>query len=318
MSGRNSSRLLFINYHYIRDPHTYQFPGIHSLSMDAFREQVEWLRVRFHFATRLEVERFLLERIPLPGPSVFLTFDDGLVDHWQAKCEVLDPLGIQAGFFVCSRPAVEGRVLSVHKVHWLRAHTEPDAFEREFFSHVPEKLKPTADAPWLDAARRTYIYDTETAARLKYALNFVLPSALVDSITSAMMVERGVDEREFCGLTYMGDAELRSLVADGHALGVHGHTHEPFSRLGSELPYEIGLNHDYLNRASGVPPRWVSYPYGRKDAIPEPAALEQLFAEFGFDLGFTLLGNWNDGTQDRRRLYRINTNDLKPAVDKFF
>jgi peptidoglycan/xylan/chitin deacetylase (PgdA/CDA1 family) len=317
MTGRNSSRLLFVNYHYSRDPNAYRFPGIHSLAIDAFRAQVEWLRARFRFATRVEVDRFLIEGIPLPEPSVFLTFDDGLVDHWQAKCEVLDPLGIQAGFFVCSRPAVEGRVLSVHKVHWLRAHTEPNAFASEFLSHVPENLRPAADAPWLDAARRTYIYDTESAAHLKYALNFVLPSDLVDNITSAMMAERGIDEREFCRLTYMGDAELRSLVADGHALGVHGHTHEPFSRLGSELPYEIGVNHDYLTRASGAAPRWVSYPYGRKDAIPEPYELDRLFTEFGFDLGFTLLGNWNDGTQDRRRLHRINTNDLQAAVQEF-
>ena len=314
MANVSASRLLFVNYHYIRDPNAYAFPGIHSLSMEGFRDQVSWMGERFAFATPEQVRSFLIEGRPLAKPSVFITFDDGLVDHWQAKCEVLDPLGIQAGFFVCSRPAVEGRVLSVHKVHWLRSHTEPDAFAAEFFSHVPENLKPTANAPWLDAARRTYIYDTESAAHLKYALNFVLPPQLVDDITSVMMAERGVDEREFCRNTYMSDVELRSLVDEGHVLGVHGHTHEPFARLGQQLPGEIRINYDYLTRASGAEPRWISYPYGRQDAIPEPEMLDHLFAEFNFDLGFTLLGKWNDGTQDRRRLCRVNTNDVQAAA----
>lgn len=314
MTDATASRLLFVNYHYIRDPQAYAFPGIHPLAMPAFRAQVEWLRARFHFPTPGEVERFLLQRTPLPRPGVFLTFDDGLVDHWQAACEVLDPLGIRAGFFVCSRPAIEGRVLSVHKVHWLRSHTEPAAFAAEFFSHVPEELRPHADAPWLAHARQAYVYDTDDAARLKFALNFVLPRALVDSITSRMMAERGIDEREFCRTTYMSEDQLRTLVARGHVLGVHGHTHEPFSRLGEALFTEVRTNLDFLTRATGVPPPWVSYPYGRKDAIPAPAALERLFAEFGFRLGFTLLGDWNDGTQDRRRLHRVNTNDVPAAV----
>lgn len=313
MTDANSSRLLFVNYHYIRDPNAYAFPGIHSLSMDDFRAQVEWLGERFYFATPGEVEGFALEGRPLPRPSVFITFDDGLVDHWEATREVLDPLGIHAGFFVCSRPGVEGRVLSVHKVHWLRSHTEPKAFAAEFFSHVPDDLRPRADAPWLQRARGAYVYDTEEVAQLKYALNFVLPSALVDDITSAMMTARGIDEREFCRTTYMGGRELRSLVDGGHVLGVHGHTHEPFSRLGDDLFREVRINFDFLAQASGQPPRWVSYPYGRKDAIPSDDALDRLFSEFGFRLGLTLLGTWNDGTQDRRRLCRVNTNDVEAA-----
>ena len=314
MTDDRAPRLLFINYHYIRDTQ-YRYPGIHALPIPAFKDQVEWLRGRFHFATPDQVESFLLDGKGLPGPSVFLTFDDGLVDHWQAAREVLDPLDIRAGFFVCSRPAIEGRVLSVHKIHWLRAQTAPDEFASEFYSHVPRHLQPAPDEPWFESARRTYVYDSEIAARLKYALNFVLPSDIVDSVTSEMLAKRGIDEREFCSRTYMGEGDLRTLRTRGHVLGVHGHTHEPFSRLGEALYDEIRVNRDFLARAGGETPRWVSYPYGRKDAIPAPDALERLFSEFGFRLGFTLLGGWNAGMQDCRRLFRINTNDVAALVD---
>ena len=119
----------------------------------------------------------------LPGPSVFLTFDDGLEDHWRAARDTLDPLGIKAAFFVCSRPAREKRALTVHRVQWLRSQTPPSDFEADFFRRLPEDLRPKGNETWIETAKRTYVYDMPAVARVKYALNFVLPPELVDTIT---------------------------------------------------------------------------------------------------------------------------------------
>src|SRR6185437_14404933 len=99
------------------------------------------------------------------------TFDDGLVDHWHAAREVLDPLGIKGAFFVCSRPAVEGRALTVHKIQWLRAHIDPTQFAEEFFALAPPGRGPSDQDAWSARAERTYTYDTPQQARLKFALN---------------------------------------------------------------------------------------------------------------------------------------------------
>src|SRR5262245_51975026 len=131
MTEVEQSRLLFVNYHYIRDPAAYRYPGIHPIGIAEFRAQVEQLRDRVRFALPAEVEAFILDGRALPGPSVVPTFDDGLMDHWQAACEVLDPLGIRGAFFVCSRPAIAKRALMVHKIQWLRAHTRPSEFAAE-------------------------------------------------------------------------------------------------------------------------------------------------------------------------------------------
>jgi len=312
MPGAPKPRLLFITYHYVR-PAQYPFSGIHPISLQDFSDQVQALRQSYHFASPAEVEAFVAGDNRLPSDSVFLTFDDGLTDHWIACRQVLDPFGIKAAFFACSRPPIEARALSVHKVHWLRAHTEPPEFAEEFFSYLPEDQRPDGSEDWVAAAERTYVYDTPQAARLKFALNFVLPADVVDDVTSRMFAARGIDEADFCSTTYMSDEQLRQLTVDGHVVGVHGHSHRPFSELDEELHDDVARNVDYIGQATGRRPDWVCYPYGRKTAIPDEEALADLFSSFDFRLGVTLLGDWNVGGEDRKQLRRINTNEV-PVV----
>lgn len=315
MTEPGQSRLLFVNYHYIRDPAAYRYPGIHPIGMAEFRAQLQSLQGRFRFPSPGEVEAFVLDGRELPGPSVVPTFDDGLMDHWQAACEVLDPLGIKGAFFVCSRPAVTKRVLMVHKIQWLRAHTSPSEFAGEFFSLVPPELRPTGHETWIARAERAYKYDTPLVARLKFALNFVLPTELVDDVTSRMFANRGIDEGRFCAETYMSEAHLRSLAERGHVVGVHGNTHAPFSRLGQRLLDDVGANVAYLADATGRPPSWVAYPYGRADAVPDDAVLTSLFRHFNLKVGLTLMGTWNLGGENPARLNRININELEAVAE---
>jgi peptidoglycan/xylan/chitin deacetylase (PgdA/CDA1 family) len=314
MTEVEQSRLLFVNYHYIHDPDVYRYPGIHPIGMAEFRAQVEQLRDRVRFASPAEVEAFVLDGRALPGPSVVLTFDDGLMDHWHAACEMLDPLGIKGAFFVCSRPALAKRALTVHKIQWLRAHTNPSDFATEFFSLIPPELRPNGHEAWVTQAERAYKYDTPLVARLKFALNFVLPSELVDEVTSQMFVNRGIDEAGFCERTYMTESHLRSLADRGHVVGVHGHIHAPFSRLGDALSDDVATNVTYLTKATGRAPSWVAYPYGRADAIPDDEVLTSLFRRFDFKIGLTLMGTWNVGGESPARLNRINTNELDAVI----
>lgn len=314
MTELEQSRLLFVNYHYIRDPASYRYPGIHPIGMTEFRAQVEQVRNRVRFASPVEVEAFILDGRELPGPSVVPTFDDGLMDHWQAACEVLDPLGIKGAFFVCSRPAIAKRALMVHKIQWLRAHTSPSEFAEEFFSLIPPELRSNGHEGWIARAERAYKYDTPMVARLKFALNFVLPGELVDEVTSRMFANLGIDEARFCEQTYMTAAHLRSLADRGHVVGMHGHTHAPFSRLGEGLLDDVGTNVAYLADAIGRSPDWIAYPYGRADAVPDDAVLASLFRRFNLKIGLTLMGTWNLGGENPTRLNRINTNELEVVM----
>jgi peptidoglycan/xylan/chitin deacetylase (PgdA/CDA1 family) len=314
MASDDLSKLLFVNYHYIRDASAYRYPGIHPLSPGVFERQIASIKKSFHVAEPGEVEDFFLNGRKFTRPSVFITFDDGLVDHWQAARDVLNPLGIKAAFFVCSRPALAGRALTVHKIHWLRAHTDPAEFTEELFSYLPADRHQSSHEPWSAAAERMYVYDTPQVARLKFALNFILPSDVVDDVTSRMLVSRNIDERTFCRQTYMPDDQLRALTGQGHVIGLHGHSHTPFLRLGDGVFSELKQNRDHITQACGDHPCWVSYPNGRDDAIPDPAILGRLFADLDLRLGFTTLGTWNNGSENRMRLNRINNNEVAAVL----
>ncbi|HEV7276278.1 MAG TPA: polysaccharide deacetylase family protein [Devosiaceae bacterium] len=302
-------RLLLVNYHYVRDPKVYAYPGIHPLSPEQLRRQVGKLGSTLELLTPGEAEAYLLGRRPLDRPSALLTFDDGLVDHAWAAREILDPLHIKAVFFVCTRPLVEERALVVHKVHYLRATTEPEQFRREFLELLPGEWQGSElSSEQREAARRTYIYDRPEHGDLKYLINFVLPEHVVDAVTTGMFEGHEIDEAEFCRRTYMDANALRALEASGHRVEAHTHDHRPVTTLGPDESELMTRNVDVLTQVLGRRPTWISFPYGRDWALqPDPAAFCR---RYGFQIGITLTGDWVRPEHRPYAVDRINTNEV--------
>ncbi|MBN2059257.1 MAG: polysaccharide deacetylase family protein [Deltaproteobacteria bacterium] len=314
MIAQDNSILLIINYHYIRDPDQYPYPGIHPITMEEFTEQVNWLRDRFYMATPGEVEAFATMNVRLPGPSIFLTFDDGLSEHEIIAREILRPLGIRGAFFIASRPFLDHRALMVHKIHWLRANMHPDEFYHQFTGLLPQKFKDVKmDEESIEAALRTYIYDTRQDAMLKYLINFQLPSEIVDQVASEMLNLRRISENDFCNQLYMSESQIRALAEDGHIIGSHGHTHRVFSNLErTVLEEELRTNISYIEKIAGSRPRWISYPYGTIQSVPDN--IDAVCEKFGFSIGLLLdkdRKRWNTGDESSYQMDRINSNHLK-------
>ena len=307
-------KLLFINFHYVRDPDQYDHPGIHPIAPEEFRWQVEMLAARFHMATPQEAEAFVYGQAELPGPSVLLTFDDGLTDHAEAARDVLDPLGIKSICFVLSRPLMERRAVAIHKVHWLRATAEPIAFREAFLSHLPDPSKRLFDEGVEPSeAQAAYPYDSLADAKLKCLLNFHIALEVVDDICSRMLAERGIDEATFCGSIYMSDDNLRELHANGHMIAAHGHTHTAFARLDYQnMIEEITQSMDCIEAITASRPTWLSYPNGRASMIPHDAT--NACQELGIRLALTLKVGWNSGDESPFRLNRVNTNELNKVL----
>jgi peptidoglycan/xylan/chitin deacetylase (PgdA/CDA1 family) len=310
-----SQRLLLVNYHYVRAPHAHPYPGIHPISPDAFTQQVKQLAGQLHIATPEEVEGFVLQGRELPRDSVLITFDDGLVDHAETARHILDPMGIKAVFFVCSRPLIEQRAVSVHKIHWLRATTEPDRFRADFLACMPEEWRARGlSDDEKKAARSTYIYDRPQDADIKYLLNFLLPEEVVDAATSGMLKQSGISEAEFCRRTYMDGETLRALEAAGHRVEAHTHDHRPVTRLGAKEEELMARHVQALHHILGRKPQWISFPYGRDWALPpDPAAFCR---RHGFAVGVTLKGKWVTREHAPYALERINTNEVEQVVSE--
>lgn len=306
--SKHTVQLLFVNYHYIRDPGAYEYPGIHPLSRDRFEAEVDRLQDAFHMATPKEVEAFAAGEFRFDRPSVFLTFDDGLVEHLDVARDVLEPRGIRGAFFIITAPIVEHRAATVHKIHWLRATTPPEVFADEFKSHLSDAYRSEISVPDPEATA-IYPYDTEAVAQMKYAISFRLPLEVVGQTASKMLTARGEDEATFCAQTYLDRDGVARLAKGGHVVGVHGHNHLVFSKVSPEaLDAEISRNVEILSEITGQPPEWISYPYGRESALPPDP--DDVCKRFGFRVGVSLVAGWNAGGEPASRLNRINTNEV--------
>ena len=317
MTDNQDAGLLVVNYHYIQRRDNYPYPGIYPVDPEVFKAQVEWLTKRFFIPTPAQVEAFALGKEGFPGPGVFLTFDDGLAEHGRVAREVLGLLGVKAAFAVSSRPIVEKKALLVHKIHWLRATTEPGRFREEFMGLVPEKWVASV---WDDGARQAaleiYVYDTPEDALLKYLINFLIPNDVADGVATEMLRGRDIEEEAFCTRFYLGEREIRELTHAGHVVGNHGHSHIPFSRLSeSELDHEIGKSKEAIEGVTGVEQRWVSYPNGRTWALPKDP--KGFCMRYGFTMGLALDGGWNRMGQAPYQLVRLNENDVKNVLPEW-
>lgn len=303
-------RLLVLTYHYIREKGG-PYAGIHPIRPDEISAHIRLLKEFLHPATKEEVSGFAKGESALEHDSFFLTFDDGLKDHHTAARKVLKAHKIKGAFFICTRPLESFRSPTVHKVHWLRANTEPEQFLVMLKKHLPpqwSELELTHEQR--RQASMMHIHDEENVQVVKYALNFLIPYEVVDRATSRMLVEKGVTENQFCKMTFMSKEEIAELSSEGHIIGLHGHDHAPLSSFDpSKQESDLDRNASILEKIIGFRPTWLSYPYGRPDALPkDPTGLCQRTA---VSLAFTLVSGFNETGVQSASLCRITPNELK-------
>lgn len=314
MSG---ARLLIVAYHYVRSRNGLPHPGIHPVTMEEFRDQVSRLQKRWRVISPDEAQQWARGG-KLTGDSVLITFDDGLVDHYHAAKEVLNPLGIRAAFFVPTLPFHEQRGLGVHLVHWLRAHTEPEQFQRDFVNALPEASRVHFEShamrkKWQKAAHETYQFDVPEHRLLKYFINFIMPAEELTANCERMLNAHGVSMTEFHKQTYLSRQQLEDLIQVGHTVGCHGHSHLPFSRLhGPSEQKEMTTCLETVRSWQGAHPEWVAYPYGGDWALPRnPAAFCR---RWGFDFGLTYRRGWNDRSIPPVQWKRIDVNEIPQYI----
>ena len=310
---RNAGRLLVITYHYVREAGG-PYPGIHPVSAETLGQQIDFLLHCYHPASVQEVHDFALSIRSLERDSFFLTFDDGLQDHYVVAREVLNHFQIKSAFFIPTRPQLSFRSPTVQKVHWLRAHIEPSGFGKMLNRLLPDQWSEIQlSKEDKRRASEMHIHDVSETQALKYALNFIIPNDVIDDVTSRMLIELGMTEEEFCRMTFMDSEQIRQLASEGHAVAMHGHEHVPLSSLDyADLHEDVSKNAGLLEELLGYPPKWISYPYGRQEALPDDP--ENFCRKHGLDLGFSLISGFNFYGDNRAVLKRITPNELHRYV----
>ena len=297
-----------VNYHYVRPSYDYPHGGVHGLTSEGFRSQIQTLADGWEMVHPREVVE-AVETDRQPGErDCLVTFDDGLREQIEVALPILDELGVPAVFFVNTAPIEKEIVLPVHQIHLIRATLGSEAVVDELKELiVAEGFDLADDAEYDEKARFHYSYDTPADASLKYLLNFVLPFEVRDRAVDVFF-KRHFDEREVSRELYMTRDHLRQLSARG-LLGAHTHHHFPVGILPeARAAEEVARCVDLLEDWTGERPRFLSYPYGSREACAAPASRGA--ARAGISAAFTMERAVNHTLQDPLRLARFDCNDV--------
>ena len=151
-----------VMYHYVRNLERSRYPAIKARTVESFKGQLAYIKRHYHVLTMDECVGALVSGEDFPERGLLLTFDDGFLDHFTVVFPILLNEGLTGIFYPPGEAIVEGKVLDVHKIHFILASvTDLDALIEDAFASVDrERLDgqegiPPNDLLWSQLAQAT-------------------------------------------------------------------------------------------------------------------------------------------------------------------
>jgi peptidoglycan/xylan/chitin deacetylase (PgdA/CDA1 family) len=315
--------LIAVNFHYIRPSFDYRYPGIHGITPGQLKDQLTLLGKTGVFVSAGQIRDALREGAQLPDKALVVTFDDGLREQYDMAWPILQRLGIPAIFFVNTAPIAHATILSVHKIHLIRAHFDPGQVATVLHQNA-RRLGVGMDMRIDDTkVLSQYKYDNLETARLKYLLNFLLAPADRDHVIEASFQELFPNcEAEMSRGLYMDIPHIQALANRG-CIGTHTHEHLPLGVIPADMAREqIQVASTYFHQWIGETPFVLSYPYGSLEACS--LEVGEIAKDSGIEFAFTMERAANVDLQRPLFLSRFSSSDLpggnasKWSIDELF
>jgi len=226
---RSAPLATIVMYHRVLPPRTGPLSRLSALAVDAFREQLAYIR---HHYTPVSVGDLLRAAAGsrLPPRPIVLSFDDGYRDHHEYVWPLLEAFAIPGVFFPVSSSMLDRRVLDVNKIQYVLAISGDvgplvDAIDAAIDRESRAGRGPsTAEyrAAWWKPSR----WDAADVVYVKRLLQHALPDAirrpLLDDLFNRLV---SADEAAFAADLYMTTAEAREMHEAGMTIGAHGDRH---------------------------------------------------------------------------------------------
>jgi len=308
--------LTIVTYHFVRDLRNSRYPAIRGRDLAEFSQQIDYFGRHYEIVDTHDVVGACKGETDLPDNALWLTFDDGYLDHYTNVLPVLFERKMHAAFFPPVNAVVHGELLDVNKVHFIRA-AETDA------SLIIKEMKAFIDANGNQDGMKTFQaywdefgipvrYDTAEIWFIKKVLQYALPEAsrkaLLDELFQTFV---SVDQKAFAGELYASEEQLRMMLQCGMYIGGHGAKHYRFDQLDAgEQEREIIDSLQFLRRLGAPTADWVMcYPYGVSDENAR-----SLLRRHGCAVGVTIAEGIADPVNDDPMLLsRLDTIELPIA-----
>jgi peptidoglycan/xylan/chitin deacetylase (PgdA/CDA1 family) len=300
---------LVVMYHYVRDSAATAFPEIRALAPQLFEQQLDWLQTRYAVIDLARLEAALNGEEPLPPDAVLLTFDDGLIDHYDTVLPLLRARGLRGTFFLAHNASGESpRLLAVHKVHFLLAHMGAEAFGPAVLEacdavsarRVPSRQVLGADR-WEEADIRA----------IKHLVSHELPFADAERGLEELFARHIGDSAAFAKRLYLSAAMIHEMAAAGMTFGYHTRTHRMLARLSpDEQQQELHAGVEWIRALTGQTTVPFCYPWGGPHTYTRDTL--RILRHSGYSLAFNTVRRRLTLDDNRYELPRIDTRDLPP------
>lgn len=307
---------LAVNYHYIREKKTNK--GIYPITPSDFEKQLDLLGKHFKFISIPELVEMKKnnQKGDMGENYCLITFDDGLCEQYETAWSILKRKCIPAVFFVCTKPLFDGQLLRVHKIHYIRSIINHSDIENSFFKVFKDKYSKKLKNMDSNSLKKTYRYDSEDEAYLKYLLNYVLSERDVDKFID-YLYEKYVGLEHDASDIYMIEEQIIEL-SKYDAIGSHTVSHRPLSKMDLQEAYsELSESKKTLEDLTNNKILAISYPYGGHSAVTKEVA--KISEKIGYEIGFTTERSFNNSFIEPLLLARVDTNDVpggkKPQFD---
>lgn len=313
--------LLTVMYHFVTNGGKDRFRGLKGITSDVLEEQLERLITWGKPLTIGDINSYLDGSKTIPAKSFYLTFDDGLIDHYRCVFPLLKKYGLYASFFPVTKPLIEGRIPAVEKQRFLQ-YCFTDSYREflmDFFDEIgmhDPQLRKRLPSPTVANIRgfSTYLSDcdfyTNDERFYRKIRNEMISERLFNQVVDSLFKKYVPSERSFIRKVYLSKAQLIKMSRQGMDIGVHTHSHPYLPRISkADQATEIQVPLRYLSSFLKSPISSFAYPYGEQGRVTY-----ELLCRLGFRCAFKTGNKISLRRPDRFRIPRVDAARLDQFV----
>jgi peptidoglycan/xylan/chitin deacetylase (PgdA/CDA1 family) len=252
-------------YHYVRPTDQTQ-PHLFYLNLDDFRRQLDFFERTFGIVSKAQWQSAISNPQTLPN-GIILTFDDGLMDHYEYVRPELKSRGLWGIFYTSSDTLRTQKMLNVHRVHYLLGRFGGPVVLSSLEAVLDDSL--FIDGFLENLSSKPYAMQSidECSLRVKTVVNYALKPGCKDDVLSRLFSVLVGDESVAAQSLYMNKAQICEMAEDGFTFGAHGASHNLLTKFSKpQLHNEVTESCQTLNKLLGQPAETFCYPYGGPDS----------------------------------------------------
>lgn len=261
-----NSTISVVMYHYVREVKKSRYPNLKALEYSNFKNQINFFRKNFNILSNNDFNEIIsTKKIPLK-PSVFLTFDDGYIDHYKYVFPYLKKKKIKANFYPPTKVIQNKTILDVNKIQFIieREQNSKKILKEIDYLLIKEGKKPISDEDRKKINLNSRFDDKETTL-VKRILQHYLPQKLREKITNLLFKKiLNISVKDFSKSLYMNKKQIKEMYNESMSFGLHGDYHYWWKYLRkNDQEKEIKNSINYFKKIKlDINSPSVCFPYG--------------------------------------------------------